>query len=1057
MGNSSSATLGGATEDKVAHTTPEIPTMAATMAATVTNTNPNYWRQSHNKVLPDNLPGVHKAAFLKNGPRFTREYCEPRMRGRLWSPCGSPMSSACASRMDKENYGAFFDVNSADSTLYKVSSRFHSRIPSVTASRMVSAMNSPMQSCMTSRATSRRSSFSRGNYIRRTKRHAPLPPATGQASRALTPESFSSSNDHVRRKFRRKRQAPGPPLQRTWSEKSIDVPAQIAEIRAEVHNGPPPEPAADYDDDDDEGEENMSVKMESLPPEETQAASEESSQPEEHMPLEPLSEPRATSPHNEDTEDPDVQEVTASDLEKTDEHLRESFHSASEVPSMSTEQCPSEPEVPDEPKSPPPPPPPPLPVMGAPMVIPKRIEVGSEVVKQEVVEEEKPSLKRESLKLSSQEIFAAELLKAFKDRESRMTRGTLRMKRTSKSLVYTASITKKESLTKKLVVAHGDTTKPVIANEESIAESPHSVDSVAWVPADDLPDDAFDDDEATPEPNKHYQKKSSPVNGHLYRKNDSSTKPAKKSSKYNSLSKLKNSMRTAFGSIGKGITNRKKIDEVFDIGVDNDSGEKWEIYPAGDYDDVPDGPIKVDHVEKCAAYAYQTSTGELVLLPNYDRILVTADGRRIREADITKVNKPKWLKRLPDETEKKPIVETSDPPKVVAEKEREQQTKLEKQFAEVRFLNTKFQGSGKNGVPRTLSHDELLRLVAAKIPPPSPDCEPETSNRWSLEESNSGMLDQYFVDMSTYSLDRNNNKKNSKSKMGKKTNTWGSKSKRPSLVKSELVSVEKTANTNPVYSSGGEEEDEERKAPPTFTWRANSQESSSTKDSGYKTERDGSDKTDQSLTTPDVSPASTLEARPVSSMPDTLNTQVSSQPQLPAVTPQQPVFAQPPQWYSAWPNGMGVTAPLPYAANTNMFNPMAATYNPAMYNPYMQPMVSGYMNPGMYATMPAAQTLPALSTAAMTTPNMAVSMSDSLGQNISLASTLPLLSKSNNVTTPPALLPKPRKELILGPVGFRPVKFNPDIKVTSVTIPPTVASSDSRVDTENVTTSNGVG
>ena len=1067
MGNSSSATLGGATATEVTVSQPPTDTETDTMASPLVENNPNYWRHSHNKVLPDNFPGIQKSGYLRNGPRFVREHCEPRMRGRLYSPYGSPMSSACISRMDKENYGAVFDANSPDSTLYRMSSRFNSRMPSVTASRMVSALNTPIHSGMTSRATSRRSSFSRGNYIRRKKRHAPLPPANGFTSGAGTPDSFSSSSDHhVRRKFRQKRQAPGPPLQRTWSEKSIEVPAQISEVRAEVHPGPPPEPAADYDDDDDdEGhEESTSVKMEtSPPPEEFVAAPEEPHQPEEQEPQQPPPEVQVSSPQREDME-----ETMSSDHDKTDGNQVES-----EALSMSTEQVPSEPEVPDEPKpsDPPPPPPPPLPGMGAPVITPQRSSEVEQDVPQKVRGEPAPTGVT-MRQLRSQDVFAAELLQVFKARESRVGRGTLRMKRTSKSLVYKASITKKDMF-KKPDVANGDIKTPVVVKQEVVHESPHRIDSEAWVPADDLSDDTFDEDDDEPansSPGKRYTKKEkgSPANGHMYRKNDAA-KPSRKSSKYNSLSKLKNSMRTAFGSIGKGIKSRKKIDEVFDVGVDNDSGEKWEIYPAGDYDEVPDGPIKVDHVEKCAAYAYQASTGELVLLPNYDRILVTADGRRIREADITKVNKPKWLKRLPTESEKKkPVVEVPDPPKVDTEKEREQQTKLEDQFAEVRFLNQKFQSPEQNGMPRTLSHDELLRLVSAKIPPPSPDSDTETTYRWSFEEPDSGMLDQYFVDMSTYSLDRNNNSKKSKSKKGKKAGTWGSKrgskSKRPSVVKSgnsNVVMTEKTVSSNPVYSSGGEDDEtEEKKTPAAFTLRANSHESSSTKDSGYKTERDGSDRTDQSSTTPEVSPASTLEARPsgpTTSMANTLTTQVPSQPQPPAVAnPQQPMFAQPPQWYPAWPTSMPMTTPQQYAPNTGLFNPMpmASAYNPGMYNPFMQPMVNGFMNPGVYPTLPT-QTVPSTYAA---TQNMAVSMSDTMGNNISLASTLPLPTKSKGVTTPPALLPKPRKELILGPVGYRPVNFNPDIRMSSVTIPPGVMPSESpQVETENVTASNGIG
>ena len=992
MGNGSSSTVGGG--NGVRRPTADTNAMAAT---TVVN-GPHYWRQSYNKVLPDNLPRMHQSAFLQNGPRFTQEHNEPRMRGRPWSPYTSPMmTSACVSRMDKENYGAFFDANSAGSTLYKMPPRFHSRMPSVTASRMVSVLSSPMHSCMTSRATSRRSSFSRGDYIRRKKRHAPQPPTTNnQTRRAATPESFSSSNDHVRRKFRRKRHAPGPPLQRTWSEKSIDVPVQISEVRAEIHKRPPAEPVADYDSDVDR--ESASVTMQS-PQHEKHVL--ESNQLEEQMPL-VLAPEYGISMQNEDAVD---------DLD-----------SAPEVPAKATEllltEVVSQPKPP-QPPPPPPPPPPPLPGMGAAVVTPK----GSSDIQRDVAKplEKRPSLRKVTTtrQLSSQEIFAAELQKVYKERESRLTRGTLRMKWSSKSVVYSANIRNKNMFSKTAVVANGDATKSVIANGNAVQVAPPSVDSEAWVPAHDLPEDDFDEVDVAP---KHFQKieNGSHANGYIYHKNGSA-KSTKKQNRYNSLRKLKNSMRTVFGSIGKGIKNRKKIDEVFEIGIDNDSGDKWEIYPSEDYDDVPDEPMKVDHVEKCAAYAYQVSTGELVLLPNYDSVLVTVDGRRIREADIAKVNQPKWSKRLPDENQRNPLVENAEQTKIDAEKERDQQSHLEQQFAEVRFLNTKFQGSGKKGLCSTVSHDELLRIVAAKIPPPSSEIEQRTSSRWSVEERNSGMLDKYFVDMNTYSLDRNNNKKKSSNKRDCK-----SKRHSPSKISD---SVDREVNANPVYSSGADDEDEDGEE---MAVKANSHESSSTKDSGYKTEHNGIDKTDQ---------PSDISARlTASNMPDMSSNYV----------PQQPVMAHPPQWYTACPGGIPMTTPMPYLTNANVFNPMMPVYNPAMYNPYMQPMANGYVNPAVYPSIPALQTLlppqtvPApqtlLTAATMTTQNMAVSMFDSLGNNVSLASTAPSTTTLSGAANPPPLLPKPRKELINGPIGFRHVEFNPGAKVSAVTIPATAGS-----------------
>jgi hypothetical protein len=73
--------------------------------------------------------------------------------------------------------------------------------------------------------------------------------------------------------------------------------------------------------------------------------------------------------------------------------------------------------------------------------------------------------------------------------------------------------------------------------------------------------------------------------------------------------------------------------------------DKWTVHPAADYDDLPgdDAPLNISRVELCPAYIHNDKTGQLVLLPGQDRVLVLEDGRRIRENDLLNGHKAPML------------------------------------------------------------------------------------------------------------------------------------------------------------------------------------------------------------------------------------------------------------------------------------------------------------------------------------------------------------------------------------------------------------------------------
>ena len=119
----------------------------------------------------------------------------------------------------------------------------------------------------------------------------------------------------------------------------------------------------------------------------------------------------------------------------------------------------------------------------------------------------------------------------------------------------------------------------------------------------------------------------------MYRKNSKSVSYGRSSA--GSLKKSLGSRNSA-GLISKSLRDRER-DRISGHGAFTDSNG-WQVYPASRYDTLPRGPIKVSKIEMAPAYAYNPEKGELCLLPNFDRVIVTEDGKRIREAVLAKGN-----------------------------------------------------------------------------------------------------------------------------------------------------------------------------------------------------------------------------------------------------------------------------------------------------------------------------------------------------------------------------------------------------------------------------------
>lgn len=174
-----------------------------------------------------------------------------------------------------------------------------------------------------------------------------------------------------------------------------------------------------------------------------------------------------------------------------------------------------------------------------------------------------------------------------------------------------------------------------------------------WTPQMDLLDDEFDeeDDDFPREitSRRHQQKRQTENAKHQRQQQKNKRAPSKLYQKKQlggpqrpvpnpgafSLARINRAVKRVFGSIS-AKTSKQRAPISNSVFLQEDG---WEIYPARPYDESnPEEAIKVVDVEKRPAYAYNAFTRELVILPDHDRILVTADGRRIRDQEQSSKN-----------------------------------------------------------------------------------------------------------------------------------------------------------------------------------------------------------------------------------------------------------------------------------------------------------------------------------------------------------------------------------------------------------------------------------
>ena len=202
-----------------------------------------------------------------------------------------------------------------------------------------------------------------------------------------------------------------------------------------------------------------------------------------------------------------------------------------------------------------------------------------------------------------------------------------------------------------------------------------------WTPQVDLTDDDSSEEQ---EMITARGKTNMPNSFHLF--NESPSTQKKKKNKKGNLSNIRKSVKNAFGTIGRAVKRRKKIDEMLD--------GNWEICQTEEYDDLPAGIVNVDvdHIEKRPAYAYHPSKGQLILLPEYETVIVTKDGKRIQESALRNGKQKKDKKYSYQKTERRKEKERLDRElskainarEILFDEERAKNLEMERRYKEVR-------------------------------------------------------------------------------------------------------------------------------------------------------------------------------------------------------------------------------------------------------------------------------------------------------------------------------------------------------------------------------------
>ena len=177
--------------------------------------------------------------------------------------------------------------------------------------------------------------------------------------------------------------------------------------------------------------------------------------------------------------------------------------------------------------------------------------------------------------------------------------------------------------------------------------------------------------------------------------------------------KMKNAVKNVIGSISRSFGRLKNIKTIL-------NSDEWEIHYPETYDKPSENEnaIKVHHIEKRPAYAYHHVKEELVLLPDYDRIVVAEDGRKFREDDLLNVENPREKYVMV-----KPIIPGDEIKNTIKiHHERSENETIDREFEWIRKVDSE----GKDGNPKP----DRQQLPNSETPhPPSPDeSESETAS-----------------------------------------------------------------------------------------------------------------------------------------------------------------------------------------------------------------------------------------------------------------------------------------------------------------------------------------
>ena len=303
---------------------------------------------------------------------------------------------------------------------------------------------------------------------------------------------------------------------------------------------------------------------------------------------------------------------------------------------------------------------------------------------------------------TDQELFTDELKEAFAKRMARFSRGTIKVQRRISTHIYQSRNTTHTMILRNLQRKMGTSgSGDDNVHEDSRVERPDE----EWTPAQDLDDDSSDEETITAmtltsRGGNYYDAVGNTRNRHskvqkekvikLYKKKkyDKNDKPQPK---YGSLYKLKKSIKHALGSVGKSNSVGKERGPLMNVFFNMEKNKDWELYHAEDYDKPPKTAVKVKRIEKRPLYAYNSKTGQLVMLPQQEKIYVTTTDLRIHKDALmnSKIEVDILCEGLSDEEKMSMNTGNSDNEEQITD-EREKLNIMELKFEQVRYLNKKF-------------------------------------------------------------------------------------------------------------------------------------------------------------------------------------------------------------------------------------------------------------------------------------------------------------------------------------------------------------------------------